>query len=307
MNEPILAVSHLTKQFKKFRAVNDISFRVNEGEIVGLLGRNGAGKTTTISMLLGLLTPTSGTIHVFGQELEANRSRILGRVNFSSAYVYFPERLTVRENLAVFSHLYSVPNYKVRIAEVMEIFDVTRLANKQYLYLSAGQKTRVHLAKAILNKPQILFLDEPTAALDPDVADLVRKLLVAMQQKERLTVLVTSHNMAEVEEVADRVLFIDQGKIIAEDTPEGLAARITHVTLNLMITDGMKRTLEYCRKHHFPAQQEGRYLTVTLREEDLVYFLAFLPERGIAYREISIDRPTLEDFFLQTTRRGRHA
>lgn len=271
---------------------------------MGLLGPNGAGKTTTVSMLLGLLTPTCGSVTIFGKDLSRHREDILQKVNFSSAYINFPARLTVSENLGIFALLYDVPERKQRIDEVLELFEITELSNRRYLYLSSGQQTRVHLAKAFLNKPRILFLDEPTAALDPDIADTVRKFLVQMQQKYKMTVLLTSHNMAEVEEVCDRVLFIDHGKIVAEDTPEGLAARITRVSINLMITDGLKRTLAYCCKHNFDAQQEGRYLTVLLTEEEIVYFLSFLAERGIRYQEISIDRPNLEDYFLAQTRRS---
>ncbi len=306
MAEDILRVSGLTKHFGParagFTAVDNISFSVGEGEIVGLLGRNGAGKTTTISMLLGLLTPTSGTIRVFGKDLQKHREEILGEVNFSSAYINFPFRLTVRENLHIFALLYDVADRKRRVEEVMDLFGVRDIADKTYVYLSSGQQTRVHLAKSFINSPRILFLDEPTAALDPDVADSVRKLLVDMQKKFRMTILLTSHNMAEVEEICDRVLFIDHGKIVAEDTPEGLAASITGTKIHLMVKDGMKRTLRYCQEHQFDARQEGRYVTVTLAEEEIVYFLSFLAEKSIAYQEISIDRPTLEDYFLEKIR-----
>lgn len=303
MAPQILEVSHLTKKFGNFTAVDDISFSIAEGEIVGLLGRNGAGKTTTISMLLGLLTPTSGSIRIFGKDIEANRVEILEQVNFSSAYINFPLVLTPRESLNVFALLYDIPDRKTRITEVIHLFGIEPFADKRYVYLSSGQQTRVHLAKAFLNRPRILFLDEPTAALDPDIADTVRKLIVSMQKKDRMTVLLTSHNMAEVEEVCDRVLFIDHGKLIAEDTPEGLAGRISSATVNLMVTDGLKRTLRYCREHGFPAKEEGRYVSVTLTEEDIVFFLSFLAEHEIRYREISIDRPTLEDYFLQQMRK----
>lgn len=303
MVPPILEVTHLTKKFGNFTAVDDISFSVSEGEIVGLLGRNGAGKTTTISMLLGLLTPTHGSIRVFGKDLEKHRVEILEQVNFSSAYINFPLVLTPRENLNVFALLYDIPDRKTRIEEVIHLFGIEPFADKRYVYLSSGQQTRVHLAKAFLNRPRMLFLDEPTAALDPDIADTVRKLIVSMQKKDQMTVLLTSHNMAEVEEVCDRVLFIDHGKLIVEDTPEGLAGSISSATVNLMVTDGLKRTLRFCREHGFKAQEEGRYVSVTLTEEDIVYFLSFLAEHEIKYKEISIDRPTLEDYFLQQMRK----
>ncbi len=302
MADNIIEVKNLTKRFGVFTAVDNISFSVKEGEIVGLLGRDGAGKTTTISMLLGLLTPTSGIITVFGKDLQKHREEILQEVNFSSAYINFPSRLTVRENLNIFSLLYDVPDRKRRIDEVLNLFGITDIADKTYLYLSSGQQTRVHLAKAFINKPRILFLDEPTAALDPDVADTVRKLLMDMQRKFTMTVLLTSHNMAEVEEVCDRVLFIDHGRIVAEDTPEGLAGNITGTKIHLMIKDGLKRTIKYCQEHTFTVEQSGRYMTVSLTEEEIIYFLTFLAEKGIVYQEISIDRPTLEDYFLEQIR-----
>ncbi len=306
MPHAVLEVRHLTKRFGPpgtgVTAVDDISFSVKEGEIVGMLGRNGAGKTTTVSMLMGLLTPTSGEIRIFGRDFETHREELLGQVNFSSAYINFPYMLTVRENLEIFAMLYDVPDRRKRVEDVIRLFEIEQLATKQYLYLSAGQQARVHLAKAVINTPRILFLDEPTAALDPNIADIVRKLIISMQKKQRMTVLLTSHNMAEVEEICDRVLFIDNGVLIAQDTPYGLAKRITKTTINLMIKDGMKRTLEYCKKHGFVAKQEGRYVTIPLSEEDIVYFLTFLAERNIVYEEISIDRPTLEDFFLEHAR-----
>jgi ABC-2 type transport system ATP-binding protein len=299
----VIEVSHLTKQFGGFTAVDNISFLVKEGEVVGLLGRNGAGKTTTISMLLGLLTPTRGTIRIFGKDLETHREEILSRVNFSSAYINFPTLLSARENLGVFAMLYDIPGREEKVTEVIQLFGIEPFADIKYMYLSDGQQTRVHLAKAFLNNPRILFLDEPTAALDPDIADMVRKLILAMQKRHTMTVLLTSHNMAEVEDICDRVIFIDQGKIIAEDTPYSLAKQMTGVTINLMIKDGMKRMLEYCKKHGFSAKQDGRYITATLSESDIIYFLSFLVENGISYEEISIDRPTLEDYFLRKSRR----
>ncbi|MFC1646866.1 ABC transporter ATP-binding protein [Patescibacteria group bacterium] len=298
----VLKASGLIKQFGKFTAVNGISFTVGEGEIVGLLGQNGAGKTTTLSMLLGLLTPTTGAIKVFGKDLEKNRGEILNQVNFSSAYIEFPSRLTVMENLNVFSLLYDISDRKKRILEVMEIFNVTKHKNTRYMYLSSGERTRVHLAKAFLNRPKLLLLDEPTAALDPDIADMVRNLLLKMQEKYKLTVLLTSHNMAEVEQMCDRVVFIDKGKVIAINKPENLAKLISKTTIRLLVKDGLKRTLEYCNKHKFEANIEGRTLAIRLLDEEIIFFLSFLAERGIKYQEISIDKPNLQDYFLEKTR-----
>jgi ABC-2 type transport system ATP-binding protein len=300
---PILRATNLVKKFGNMVAVNNISFSIMEGEIVGLLGPNGAGKTTTIQMLLGLLLPTHGEITIFGQNLELHRQEILQQINFSSAYINFPSRLTVEENLKIYARLYDLPDINECANWVMQMLNITDLAKQQYLYLSTGQQTRVHLAKAFINHPRILFLDEPTAALDPDIADSLRDLIIDLQKKENLTVFLTSHNMAEVEEVCDRVLFIDHGQVIVEDSPENLAGRITRTTVRLMIKDGLKRTLLFCQKQGFEAAVEGRYLEVNLIEDDIVYFLTFLVEKGISYQEISIDRPTLEDFFLEQARK----
>ncbi|MBI4999439.1 ABC transporter ATP-binding protein, partial [Candidatus Gottesmanbacteria bacterium] len=215
--EPIVEVKNLTKKFNGFTAVDNLSFEIKEGEILGLLGPNGAGKTTTIQMLLGLTTPTGGTIEIFGMDLVRNRSEILKKVNFSSSYVYLPSRLTVTENLKVFCGLYEVPNSDKRIDEILETFEAKDLKHLKFSRLSSGQRTRIMLCKAFLNRPRLLFLDEPTASLDPDLADKTRKYLLELQKKDEISILFTSHNMDEIEEVCDRVIFLNKGKIIAED------------------------------------------------------------------------------------------
>ena len=181
--EKILTVRNLSKTFNGVRAINNISFSVAKGEIVGLLGPNGAGKTTTIQMILGLIKPTRGTITVFGKNLETHRMEILSEVNFSSAYISLPGNLKVWENLYTFARLYGVKNYKKRVEELARFFEITPLLSKLYVRLSSGQATRVNLAKALLNSPKLLFLDEPTSSLDPDIADRVRKLLKKIDRK----------------------------------------------------------------------------------------------------------------------------
>lgn len=232
----LLSVKNLTKQFgsstKGFKAVNKISFDVQKGEILGFLGPNGAGKTTTIQMLLGLIKPTSGTISIFGKELHANREEILSRVNFSSAYVSLPGNLKVWENLYTFARLYGVKNYKKRIEELAHFFEINSFMNKMYVALSSGQATRVNLAKALLNSPELLFLDEPTASLDPDIADRVRKYLKKIQKEQDVTILYTTHNMMEVEELCDRAIFINEGKIVTEGKPEKLLKQFGLKDLN---------------------------------------------------------------------------
>ncbi|HLI26847.1 MAG TPA: ABC transporter ATP-binding protein [Chloroflexota bacterium] len=214
-----IRVEHLSKRFGAHDAVCDISFHVEQGEIVGLLGPNGAGKTTTIQMLLGLIEPTAGRIEVLGYDLARQRTAVLQQVNFSSAYVSLPPRLTVWENLDVFARLYGVPRHRERIAELLAEFEIAHLRDRPVGTLSSGQMARVSLCKALLNRPRVLFLDEPTASLDPDAALRARERFKAIRARDGLAILYTSHNMAEIEAVCDRVIFIHRGRILAEGSP----------------------------------------------------------------------------------------
>ena len=222
----MLKVKNLTKSFGDFTAVDRVSFELKKGEILGLLGPNGAGKTTTIQMLLGTLKPTSGQIEYFGKDFFANRSEVLQEINYASAYSRLPWRLTAGENLDVYARLYGVKNRKERIDKLMREFEVSEIKNKTMDGPSAGQSTRVMLCKAFINYPKLILLDEPTASLDPDIASRVRQFLLRQQQEYQVSMLFTSHNMKEVTEVCDRVIFLKNGKIIAEDTPENLAKRV---------------------------------------------------------------------------------
>jgi len=298
----ILSVSNLTKFFstkeKKFTAVDNISFDLKEGEILGLLGPNGAGKTTTIQMLLGVLTPTSGEIKYFGKEFEKHREEILEQVNFSSTYTNLPWDLTVKENLTFIAYLYQINNRQERIKKIVKNFRLEKLFNQSMKELSAGQLTRVNLAKAFINFPKVLLLDEPTASLDPEVADYIRKFLLEERKKFQVSIILTSHNMSEVEEVCDRVIFINQGKSLANDTPENLAKtiKISHVELN--VADGLKRTIEYCELQKLKHRIEGRNIIIDVEEKKIPDFLRGLMNKGVDYDEISIDKPSLEDYFL---------
>ncbi|MBI3385449.1 ABC transporter ATP-binding protein [Candidatus Gottesmanbacteria bacterium] len=227
-------------------------------------------------------------------------------MNFSSAYNALPSQLTAEENLRVFGEMYNVANLKKRIETVLEVFELKEIKNLAFDTLSAGQKARVNLAKGFINRPRLILLDEPTASLDPDIADKVRKYLLSSQKKFKTSVLFTSHNMAEVEEVCDRVVFINHGKIVDEDTPEELAKKISQVKVNLMIKDGQKRTLNFARKNNWEAVAEGKYVTIKIEEEDIAYLLAGLAEKGVAYKQITIDKPSLEDYFLKQTRGDKY-
>ena len=231
MPDDIIAVKDLRKTFGKTVAVDGISFTVQKGEILGFLGPNGAGKTTTIAMLLGLLTPTSGSIRIFGQDMPRDRQRVLQRVNFSSPYTNMPYGLPVMTNLNIFSRLYTIPNAAKKIQELGEVFGVTHLLKRRTMTLSSGETARVNLLKAFLNDPEILFLDEPTASLDPEAADMVRSLLLTLQKERGLTIFYTSHNMQEVERLSRRIIFLHRGKVIAEGTTESVKQQYNQGTL----------------------------------------------------------------------------
>lgn len=295
----ILQAMSLTKKFGKFTAVNNVSFSLKEGEILGLLGANGAGKTTTIQMLLGVLTPTNGEVRYFGKNLLDNREEILEQVNFSSTYTQLPWLLTVEENLTYTSYLYEIKNRKERVRKLVEVFRLNKLFKEQMKELSSGEVTRVNLAKAFINHPKVLLLDEPTASLDPETSDYIRKILVKERNMFNVSIIWTSHNMGEVEEVCDRLVFINHGKVIANDTPEKLAKtiEICHVALN--VPDGLKRTIEICQNKKVHYKLEARNIVVDLKEKDIPGFLRELMDRGVVYDQISIDKPTLEDYFLQ--------
>lgn len=220
MVEPIVEVEELTKVFKSLKAVNKVSFFIYPGEILGLLGPNGAGKTTIIHMLLGLTTPTAGEVKIFGRHLAKYRKEIIQEANFSSNYVSMPNSLTVKECLKVFARLYQVKNKEAKITELLKIFEIEDIRDKLVRHLSSGQQTRLNLAKSLINDPKILFLDEPTASLDPDIADKTRRLLQLIKKKSNISILYTSHNMKEMEEMSDRIIFLHKGRIIAEGKPE---------------------------------------------------------------------------------------
>jgi ABC-2 type transport system ATP-binding protein len=221
----VIHVEELRKQYGPVQAVAGISFTVERGATCALLGGNGAGKTTTIAMLLGLLLPTSGRIHILGEDVPRHRQRVLPRMNFSSPYMDLPQRLTVRENLTVYARLYGVRRIRDRLAVLGRDLDIEAFFRRPYGSLSAGQKTRVALAKALLNEPEILLLDEPTASLDPDTADRMRRILTDYQRQSGATLLLASHNMSEVERLCDQVIMLRAGGIVATGAPRELIHR----------------------------------------------------------------------------------
>lgn len=299
MQSEILSVEGLTKRYGDFLAVDHISFTVHEGEIVGLLGPNGAGKTTTIQMLLGLTTPTSGNIRFFGKAFPQYREEILAKTNYASAYSHMQGRITVRNNLTIYAGMYAVPNAQARIDELLELLEVADLADTLFWHLSSGQKTRVVLVKALLNKPRIILMDEPTASLDPEIAQKVVQVVRELQQKEKVAILYTSHNMQEVETVCDRVMIMNQGTIVAEDTPLGLTKKITVSHLILTYDGNQKVVTKYLKnkgyRHSFPRDYA---VNIELEEQDIPTVLFGLGNEGIWITHVDIEKPDLEDVFL---------
>ena len=233
----ILQTENLTKKFSSVLAVDGLSFGLEGGTISALLGGNGAGKTTTLSMLLGLLETTSGGIRLFDQDFIRNRYSVLGRMNFSSPYVDLPQRLTVRENLTVYSKLYGVKKPKERIDQVCEEFRLQELLDRRVRKLSSGQKTRVSLAKSLINRPEFLLLDEPTASLDPDTTSWIRDFLKTYRDSQGGTILFASHDMREVELLCDEVLLMKKGKLIERGSPQELLNKHNRENLEQVFLD----------------------------------------------------------------------
>lgn len=318
MSSNVLVVDQLTKIFnakkrllflkshlEPFAAVKGISFALKEGEILGILGANGAGKTTLIEMLLGALTPTSGSIVYFGKELADSRSEILCKVTHASAYHKLPSALTIQENLEIIGGLYSMPKALLshRIDVLLKQFDMAGFRHKRTGALSAGQMTRILLIKAFLPEPKIILLDEPTASLDPDIAKECREYLLMQQQEHRVSIILTSHNMKEVAQVCDRALVMKEGSIIQEDTPEMLAQSVSLTKVSLQLTNEVEKLVSYISgKYHFTLTDN--LANIEMDETVIPSFLKQLHEMGIEYSRIDIDKPSLEDFFLQisTTR-----
>jgi ABC-2 type transport system ATP-binding protein len=234
---PAIDVAHLVKVYKTTRAVDDVSFTIARGSITGLLGGNGAGKTTTIAMIMGLVLPTSGRVQVLGHSMPAQGAEVLGRMNFESPYVDMPMRLTVRQNLTIFGMLYAVPNVRERIEALAADLDLRDILDRPTGKLSSGQKTRVSLAKALINRPELLLLDEPTASLDPDTADWIRQHIQSYRKANHATILLASHNMLEVERLCDRVIIMKRGRIEDDDTPANIMLRYNRTTLEQVFLD----------------------------------------------------------------------
>lgn len=298
----LLEVKDLTKTFKKSHVINGISFDMKEGEILGILGPNGAGKTTTLQMLLGILTPSSGSIKIFDQELSTHKSAILEKMNFSSTYVDMPWRLTVKENLEWSAWLYDIADRRKRLTQIKELFRLEKQWNQPVSALSAGQKTRVNLARSMINFPSLLLLDEPTASLDPEVASYIREFFANQRTTYNKSIILTSHNMSEVENLCDRVLILKDGLIVGNDTPSALAKKIEFSHLRLRVTKNMPELDKLILMRKLESVKESNNYTITIKEQLLPLFLYELTKKNINYTEISIDKPTLEDYFMKVAK-----
>lgn len=298
------------KTTNPFIAVDHISFDVQEGEILGFLGPNGAGKTTTIQMMLSVLTPTSGSIEYFGKNFFTHRSEILQNVGFASTYVKMPGNLTLYENLNTFGRIYGMSHAQRidAISKNLKFFDLWDIRHRKTRMLSAGESTRAMLCKAFLSNPKVVLLDEPTAALDPDVAHEVRKFVREQQEKHGVSFLFTSHNMAEVTELCSRVLVLKRGTIIADNTPEELAESVAQTTIELSVKeDQITACIAYLEQQNMHYSKDGFYFEIPIKEEAIAPFLHQLSIQGIEFTSISIDKPKLEDYFLQLSKSQRGA
>ncbi len=300
----VLEVKNLTKKYDQFTAVDNISFFVNEGEAVGFLGPNGAGKTTTIQILLGITIPTAGTIKFFGKDFSKHKKESLQRINFASAFNTLQGRISVWENLLVYAHLYRVKNPKEKIMEFINYFEGEALLKQRYWDLSAGQKTKINLIKSLINDPEIILMDEPTASLDPDVVDKTLSFIEELKKSRKITLLYTSHNMDEITRICDKIIFLDHGKIVAEDTPLNLTKQIKTSTLKLTF-DGKEGEMEkYLKSQKLKYEFYNKYIVkITIAEKQIPSVIFGISKTDLWITDIEVQKPTLEDFFLHIARR----
>lgn len=303
METPALQVERLVKNFGRTRILDGISFEIPKGKVVGLLGPNGAGKTTTIHILLGITLPDEGSVKYFGKELKDNRRSSLQRMNFSSSFNTLQGRITVRENLLVFAHLYEVRNPQKKIAELARAFEIEKLMNQRFWDLSSGQKTRVNLAKSLINDPDVLLLDEPTASLDPDIADKVLSFIEQLRRERDISILYTSHDTEEVARICDEVIFLDKGAVVAKDTPLGLTRRVRKAQLQLAFAGQRHEMESYLTGNNLSFSFLQDFMVrIELEEKDIAKTISEASALGLEITDIEVHKPTLEDIFLHIAR-----
>ena len=299
--QPILEVENLHKFYGSFEALKGISFDLKRGETLGFLGPNGAGKTTTIQILLQLITPEKGQVNIFGMPSFAHREAVLGRMNFTSAYANLFGALSVRENLKVFAMLYGIKGTK-RINDLIDEFSANDLRDKKAQTLSSGQLTRVMIIKALLNEPELLLLDEPTSSLDPDMAARFRDVLKETREKRGISMLYTSHNMSEIEEMCDRVIFLSHGRIVANDSPKKLTKLIPDHTLSVSFEKRPDDLDKFLKDRRIEAKNDEGILRIVATNEAIPAILKEMYNADYKIKNISIDEPDLEDVFLKFAR-----
>lgn len=305
-----IEASNLVKMFrekgKTITAVDGISFSVKKGEIFGLLGPNGAGKSTTINMLTGLLEKDSGMIKILGYEPEKNWEFVKNNSNVATAYSWLSDVLTVRQNLNVYAKLYGVKNYKQKIDELLKMFELEDLAGRQVIRLSSGENTRVVLCKGLINDPKVLFLDECTVGLDPDIADKTRTIIKDYRKENGCTILFTSHYMSEVEELCDRVAFMSDGKIISIDTSTNLKKTITEHEVEISVkkdANQLRKFLENEGVKIISAKNNTIVFEVTTEHDKIYKVINKIFHKGFLLDNLNIKGPTLEDIFIKIARK----
>jgi len=306
----VLQVKELTKRYPgkpPAMAVDGISFEMKAGEILGFLGPNGSGKTTTIQMLLGTLLKTSGSIFYFGEEFYRNHEKVLGQISFASTYLSLPYILTIAENLEIIGLLYGLPRKesRKRFDLLLERFRILKYRDKTVSVLSAGQLTRLMMVKAFFVEPKIVLLDEPTASLDPEISHDICQFLLEQREKKGLSILFTSHKMEEVSQVCDRVIFLDRGKIIADDRPANLAKQSAVFRVRLVVVEAMEKAIDIATRANYPLHSEHKFLEIEMKEEEIPRYLHALSLEGVIYSSIQIEEPSLDDYFLKIARRSR--
>lgn len=311
-----LVVNNLSKTFyskkflrskEEFIAINDISFQLKQGEVLGLLGPDGAGKTTTMQMLLGLMTPCSGSIEYFGKNFLEHKKELLKKVTFASSYIHLPGMLTVYENLNILASLYDIP-YNQRheiIKSLLKTFDIWNLKDKYASLLSPGHSARVILVKAFLPNPKIVLLDEPTASLDPEIAEQVRKFILDQQEQHGTSILLASHNMPEITEICNRILILKEGKIIEDNTPDQLVKTISSARLQLIFEYKIDEVESYITNLNLDYKIQKNSIEIKIDEHKIPALLSNLTKAGFEYVGISIEKPTLKDYFLNVVKKDK--
>lgn len=303
----IIEVKNLRKSYGNFEALKGISFELKKGEILGFLGPNGAGKTTTIQILLNIITPNSGTVKIFGLDAFKHREQVLQRMNFTSAYAHLFGSLSIWENLKVFALLYGIKAKEERIMNLLREFNLVQLKDKKAVTLSSGELARAMVVKALLNEPELLLLDEPTSSLDPDMAARLRDIFQEIRARTGVSMLYTSHNMAEIEQICDRVIFLSRGRIVANDTPAKLTALIPDHRLIMRFAARPAALEEFLDEKRLDYEFSGGELVITTSNEAIPRILGGMYKMNFSIRDISIDEPDLEDVFLKIARAPRPA